>query len=286
MIATIWYSAWGTRKEIPFLPKPTDSGEQRVLRRLFAELASAFQNRSFRWLFSGVLIVFLMVGVDAALNLYMFQYFWELTGGQILLVLVVSPIGLILGTLFTRALHARWDKRPWLVIGTAGWALLQILPVVLRLADWFPANGTTELIVSLVLFRFAQGVIVQQAIVSFGSMMADVADEHELSSGRRQEGIFFGAVAFSGKAASGLGTIVAGVGLDLISWPRGVEIQTAADVPAATLVQLGLLYGPIVAGFAVVSVWCYTHYGLNRSRHAEILRELELARRARPQQAG
>ena len=285
MIVTIWYSAWGTRKEIPFLPKPTESGEHRVLRRLRAELTSAFQNRSFRWLFAGVLIVFLMVGVDGALNLYMFQYFWELTGGQILLVMVISPVGLIVGTLFTRALHRRWDKKPGLVIGTAGWALLQILPVALRLADWFPVNGTTELIVSLVLFRFAQGAIVQQAIVSFGSMMADVADEHELSSGRRQEGVFFGAVAFSGKAASGLGTIVAGVGLDLISWPRGAAIQSAADVPAATLVQLGLLYGPIVAGFGVVSVWCYTHYGLNRARHAEILRELELARRARPQPA-
>ena len=38
----------------------------------------------------------------------------------------------------------------------------------------------------------------------------------------------------------------------------------------------------IVAGFAVVSVWCYTHYGLNRSRHREILAALEVARKSSP----
>ena len=51
-----------------------------MLPRLFRELASAFRNVSFRWLFAGVLIVFLMVGVDAALNLYMYEFFWGLSG--------------------------------------------------------------------------------------------------------------------------------------------------------------------------------------------------------------
>ena len=92
MVVTIWYSAWGTRREIPFLPQPTESGDRHVLRRMFRELGSAFQNHSFRWLFSGVLIVFLMVGVDGALNLYMYEYFWELTGPQILLLVVISPL--------------------------------------------------------------------------------------------------------------------------------------------------------------------------------------------------
>ena len=67
----------------------------------------------------------------------------------------------------------------------------------------------------------------------------------------------------------------AGVALDLISWPRGPHIQTAADVPSDALVSLGLLYGPIVAGLGFVSAWCYTHYHLTRERHAAILVELE-----------
>jgi Na+/melibiose symporter-like transporter len=69
------------------------------------------------------------------------------------------------------------------------------------------------------------------------------------------------------------------VALDLIAWPRGQGIRSAADIPSETLVQLGIVYGPVVAGCAVVSVWCYTHYRLDRMRHQKILQQL-LARRA------
>jgi Na+/melibiose symporter-like transporter len=34
--------------------------------------------------------------------------------------------------------------------------------------------------------------------------------------------------------------------------------------------------------FAVVSVWCYSHYQLTRARHEEILAELELRRGREP----
>lgn len=128
--------------------------------------------------------------------------------------------------------------------------------------------------------KFVQGLILQQAFIAFGSMMADVADEHELESGMRQEGIFFGAIAFSGKATSGFGNFVGGIGLDVISGPRGPDIQSAADIPAETLVNLGVLYGPVVAAFAVISLWCYSHYWLTKSRHQDIIVQLNARRTA------
>ncbi len=110
-------------------------------------------------------------------------------------------------------------------------------------------------------------------------MVADIVDEHELKTGRRQEGIFFASVSFSGKFTTGIGNVVGGVALDLISWPRGVDIQSAADVPAETIVWLGLVYGPIVAGFAVVCLYCYSKHRLDRDRHVEIVKNLEARRR-------
>ncbi len=65
------------------------------------------------------------------------------------------------------------------------------------------------------------------------------------------------------------------------SFSLAASQPAAADVAPQTLVQLGILYGPIVAGFAVVSVWCFTHYKLNRARHREILEELQQMRQAR-----
>ena len=240
---------------------------------------SLLHNQSFRWLFIGVLIVFVMVGVDGALNIYMNNFFWELTPSQMAILALPSGIGIMLGTFFTPMLHRLFDKKPGVVWGTAWWSACQIAPVLLALAGMFPEAGSSTLVWTLFAIRFVQGVGVVQALVSFGSMMADIADEHELETGQRQEGIFFGAVAFSGKAASGVGNIVAGIGLDVISWPRGPDVQGPGDVPYETVVDLAILYGPVVAGFAVVSVWCYTKYHLNRDRHREILRALE-ARRA------
>jgi Na+/melibiose symporter-like transporter len=278
MVVTIWYSAWGTQKEIPFLLPPTVKPKRSIGGNLAFELKEAFQNSSFRWLFFGVLIVFIMAGVNGALDLYMFQYFWELTGRQMLYLQVAQVVGLMIGTFFTAILHRFTTKRFGVVLGTAAWAVFQVLPVVLRLMDWFPDNGTLTLVYTLLVMKFAQGFLLQQAFISFGSMMADVADEHEFYFKTRQEGIFFGAIAFSGKATSGFGNFIGGIGLDIIAWPRGADIESAADIPAETLINLGLLYGPIVASFALVSVWCYSHYSLTAERHADILTELRRRR--------
>lgn len=274
MVITIWYSAWGTQKEIPYLLPPSVKPARSIGGNLMFELKEAFQNASFRWLFFGVLIVFIMAGVNGALDLYMLQYFWELKGSQMLWLQMATVIGLMLGTFLTSTLHRYTSKRFGVVLGTAAWALFQLLPVVLRLLDMFPENGEEELVWTLLVMKFIQGVLLQQAFISFGSMMADVADEHEYNFGTRQEGIFFGAIAFSSKATSGFGNFIGGIGLDIISWPRGVDIKSAADIPAQTLMELGLLYGPIVAAFSVVSVWCYSHYNLTKERHGEMLEVL------------
>ena len=261
--------------QIPRLPQPTGRVEKLawwgVLTRMMSETIDALRNPSFRWLFLGVLVVFLMVGVDASLNLYMNTFFWELRSSDLLLFYVASPLGVMFGALFTSKLNQWFDKKPAVVWGTSWWAVCQIAPVALRMLDTFPQNGATSLVVTLVVVKFVQGVGVAQALVTFSSMIADVADENELRNGKRQEGIFFAAVSFANKCTTGLGNIVAGVALDLIAWPRGPQIQTAADVPAETIHQLGLLYGPIVAGFVIVCVWCYSHYHLTQQRHQEIM---------------
>jgi Na+/melibiose symporter-like transporter len=284
MVSSVLLSAWGTRAHIPFLPQPLGDAVRvsplGALVRTLKETGEALRNRSFAWLFTGVLVVFTMVGVDGALNLHMNTYFWELSSGDNIFFFAAYPLGIMFGALFARRLNELFDKKPSVVAGTAWWALCQIVPVLLRLAGWFPENGTDTLLWTLVAVKFVQGVGVVQALVTFGSMVADIVDEHELATGKRQEGVFFASVSFSGKFTTGIGSVVAGLTLDLIDWPRGAAIRTAADVPADTLVWLGLIYGPIVSGFAVVSVWCYSRHRLDRQRHAEIVRALEARRQA------
>lgn len=279
MWVTIWISAIGTHKEIPYLPDHGTAQEEFRFAAVIRETVLAIQNSNFRALFLAVLVSFVMNGVNVALNLFMFTFFWELDASALQIVLIAYPLGILVGTPLTQYFHRRFDKKPAVVWGTAWWATLQLLPVVLRLLGFFPENDSFWLVYILVTVAFVQGVGVCQGVVSFGSMVADIVDDHELKTGRRQEGIFFAAVSFAGKATSGLGGLIAGFGLDLINWPRGAEIRTAADVAPETLVDLGLLFGPGVAIFGFTAVWLYTRYRLNRQQHAEILGQLR-ARRA------
>lgn len=281
MMITIFWSAWGTRSVIPFLPKAQAApwiSVGGVLRRVMVDVLAALRCGSFRWLFLGILILFIMVGVDGALTIYIYTYFWEMSRNEILALAPAYPLGIMLGAFVAPSMLRRFGKRAGLMFGVASWAGWQIVPIALRLMDLLPENGDDLLIPLLIVMRLIQGAGTVQGSVAFGSMVADTIDEHELETGKRQEGIFFAASSFSGKAASGFGNIVAGFGLDIIDWPRGVQIKTAADVPTETIVDLGLMYGPFVAGFGVVSIWCFTHYALTRERHEEILEELELRR--------
>ena len=164
-----------------------------------------------------MLIVFIMAGVNGALDIYMFQYFWELDGGEMLNVNLAPIVGLLVGAFLAGPLMRRTGKLFGVLLGTAAWAACQVIPVVCRLLDAFPANGTAELFYTLVAFKFVQGLILQQAFIGFGSMMADVATSTELESGTRQEASS-SAPRLSSKATR-LRTFLGGLGLDIIDWP-------------------------------------------------------------------
>ncbi len=285
MFVTIIWSAWGTHSRIPYLPlaklEDTKVSLGGIFVRTFTEMWQALQNRSFAWAFGGTLVIFVMVGTDNALNLYMFEYFWGLSSQHKLVLMLLYPLGIMIGTFLVPLLHQRVDKRHGITIGISGWSLCQIVPVFLRFFGVLPENGTTELAAVLTAIKFVQGMFAAQSLVSFHSMIADIADQHELSTGKRQEGIFFAAGSFASKSTSGLGSFLAGIGLDIIQWPTGDHIQTTADVPVHTLANLGLMYGPIVSGFAVISVLLVVQCKMTRREHEEVVTQLESMRAER-----
>ena len=283
MVISIAWMVWGTRGFIPFLPKAGGSSASRpwaVLRRTVRDVRDALRLPSFASLFSGGLVVFLMVGTDQALNLYMVTYFWDLPRQQAVALFMAYPIGTIIGLLLSVQFQRRFGYRVALLVGTVFWAGGQVLPVIWRFLGWFPANGTAYLLPALVAVAIVQGAGAVQANVAFGAALADVADENELASGRRQEGIFFSASSFAFKLASGASSLIAGLALTLIHWPVGHHIQTAADVAPHRIFELGVMYGPAVVAFSFLTLWFYSRYALTRERHVEILAELAQRRRA------
>ena len=106
-------------------------------------------------------------------------------------------------------------------------------------------------------------------------MLADVADEQELVVDKRQEGVFFGVYSFIIKATAGLGAATGGIVLDLIEWPTGESVKTAADIPSETLFQLAMIAGPGLAIGFVPAILLWRNYRLSKSRHEQILSQIE-----------
>jgi len=182
MVVTIVWSGVGTHHRIPYLPRP--GGEEvklslwGIVVRMLGEIWGALNNHSFRWLFAGALIIFIMVGIDGALNLYIFEYFWELDSRAKLYVLLLYPVGIILGSMVSPITHRRINKRTGVIIGAAGWASVQIIPILLRFVGWFPENGTDELVITLVALKILQGFLTAQSLISWprGAHIQSAAD--------------------------------------------------------------------------------------------------------------
>jgi GPH family glycoside/pentoside/hexuronide:cation symporter len=110
--------------------------------------------------------------------------------------------------------------------------------------------------------------------VGFQSMLADTADEHEYLFGVRREGLFFSGLTLAYKAASGLGGLIAGIGLDLIHFPTDLASRPNAVMSAEVLERLALISGPLPALIAATAPLFLFGYHLTRKKHARIIAEL------------
>ncbi len=279
MAVAIVLSALGTHSRIPYLSTPA-VGERFSLARLYREIREALSNPSFAMLFAGVLIFFVARGVADALGIYMGTFFWRLTTRDVLLIPLAGALGVTIGTPFFTLTSRRLalDKKHVFVLGIWWFSIFTIALPLLKIVGFYPEHGSALYLPLIYAFNLVASFGAAASLVASGSMMADIADEHELTVGRRQEGIFFGALSFSGKAAVGLGSAMAGFALTAIEFPRQVA---PSEVPESTVLLLGVIAGPGVAGLMIIGNLLMARYRLTRERVAEIHHEL-VRRRGAP----
>ena len=112
-------------------------------------------------------------------------------------------------------------------------------------------------------------------IIVMFAMTADVADWGEARTGRRHEGVVFGAIAFANKFAAGTFTAALGAILGAI----GISATAAGAAPAA-FSRDGLLAAAFLlpaAGY-LVSALVVIAYPISRRAHEGVLAALATAR--------
>ena len=279
MVLSVWYSAVGTRSRIPYLPSASAS-QRFTFGAVISDTVLAIKNPSFRSLIIGFAIIIVAFGAAGALGLYMLTFFWALGPAAILLALLAGPLGSIVGYATSRRFFNRFDKKVGVLIGAGIWLGAHGITVPLYLLGVFPPPGSTGILLVVSCFGALGALGIAYLLVGMGTMLADIADQHELTSDQRNEGIFFGAFSLTNKSSAALGSLIGGSALDLLSWPTGSAIRSAADVPPEVLVNLGLAWGPLALLLALPGLWFLNSYQLNREAHAAILSELHARRLA------
>lgn len=265
MVLSIGYSAWGTRDQIPYLPRASATSQPVSLRQLLDEGAIAWQNPSFRSLFLGTFLFWISFSINEIFNQWLRIYFWGLTTGQIAFLGLALLSGFLVSAPFTRSLHRRFDKKATAIVSSLLPASLTGVLVVLQLAGALPNVGAT-IFYLLAVGAVVGGVCAAVAVVSGQSMMADVAQEIAHVSGRNSIGMLFAGVSFSQKVSSGFGHYLASVALGWIAIPKGA--QPGSLTPE--MVQWIGLSSLIASIFSIGAAIAYFGYRIDRNRHAEL----------------
>ncbi|MBW2273813.1 MAG: MFS transporter [Deltaproteobacteria bacterium] len=271
-ILVIFVSAYFTRDQVPLLSQVPADLPRASARALLDEIRTCLTNDNYKALLLGMVFLSSTMGLHETLTSHVGLFFFELREDQIRFLALGAPPGLLLAAILTPKLHVWFDKRETLIAGILGMVTAVAGPIVLRLLGWFPENGAPALFPILCALKGMSYAASAVMVISIVSTLADVTDEHELLTGRRQEGVFFAARSLFSKLTSGLGHLLAGLAIDVIDFPVGVR---SGEVDPDTLHNFGVVAGPLTVLPAVISLFFYARYRIDRVRHAEIRRELE-----------
>lgn len=273
IVTAIFTCAVGTHHLIPRLKRPARVARF-TLRRFRGEVRDALAIPSYRALIVAALFASVGGAFTDVFGLYLNTYFWEFTSTQMAAFVPGVVVGVACGVTVARPISMRWDKRTAALRFATFAVFVGPLPIFLRLADLMPTNGSDLLLAILVTHA---GFLVMCAVaigILIGSMISDTVDQNELRTGKRQEGIFASAIAFSAKAASGVGTLLAGISLDLIAFPRPEAGAPQPTVAAEQALALGWIVGPGLFSLWLCTLYCLSRYRLTRAEHNRIRTEL------------
>jgi glycoside/pentoside/hexuronide:cation symporter, GPH family len=260
----------GTRTAIPRLPQASP-GQVFSWTQPLGDLGLIFKNRNFRMSTGANLAFGMCAGVYTTLSLYLGTYFWEFSTDQLAGLVVPTALATILAFIVLNRLGRRFDKPALLAAASFALAMNLVWFIGARLLDLLPENGHA-LIYPLQCLNVMIGVMLIITLQVLGiSLAADILDEQELMTGRRQEGVVFAAGSFVGKATTGAGSLLAGIVIDLSGMAPGLQ---PGEVGQSVLQSLGWFAMVVVSGLALVAFVFFTRLRLSRADHAIVTAQL------------
>ncbi len=251
-----WFPIWWVTYE-----RPREEPEHNLTTREY--FAALVGNRSFRRLLALFALGRIAIDLPMALFLLYFTYvlgkpevFEPVMGTFLVCTVLAMPLWL-------RFAKGR-DKATVYNQACVGWFLAFVAFFVLQ-PEW--PLGIILIVAGLAGAGYAAADMIPW------SMVADIADEDEIISGERREGLYVGVFTFLRKLAGAIGVASAFAVLDWVGFESGRQN------PEQVLWTLRGMTALVPAMFVLASAFAARGYTLGRLRHREILAELDRRRR-------
>jgi Na+/melibiose symporter-like transporter len=242
--------------------------------RFFTSIVAALRNASFRIVLGSYSLLFLGVVINNTLAIHFLTYYVNITVSRHMSAFQLAFfVGALAGVAFWMRISRIVEKHLLLFTGTVGTA------VVMGCAYSLLGEGHLFGTRSLPPLLFGHGLAGFFASIIWiipTSMIADVVDEDELSSGSRREGTFFGLFHFGEQIAAGAAILVTGLLIDRFA---GL-VPGQAQQSAVTILRIGMLYSLLPSTLLAVAALPVLRYSLNRRRVASI--QMQLGHRPSP----
>jgi Na+/melibiose symporter-like transporter len=264
MVISILYSSFKTRNDISNLSTWSGSSS---FPQMISELKIAITNKSFILFFLGSLSLSISWGMLNSLTLFINTDFWGLRGDQLGIFLFIYFPAAFLAFSITPRLVVKFGKRHFVLLCLMGVAVASPTAFIFYNLGLTPEKGTTSLVLFLCIPLVFISTLSIAGNMARDSMIGDIADEVDLQSGKRQEGVLYSAVSFVQKVNTAIGALTGGITL----WIFDISKDTPTDDQAYSLFFVQGVVGPILF---VIPLLFFYFYTLDRKRHAEILEKI------------
>jgi Na+/melibiose symporter-like transporter len=277
VLVIVLLSAWQTRDRIPTLAPPdARAGTRNAFVATWLDLVALLRQRAFRAVFFGLAIASIASGVTINLGLHAGSFFWDVNTQVLGAWRIVVAVAILAGLAYWTRQAATREKGALFSAGLLWYVVIHTAVWLAATYGFWPDRDHASFVP---LYLIGTGLLAPFAVASTfalgQSMMADCADQDEDESGRRREGVFFGAASLAAKVTLGGGAWIAGMITDLVGL---TGLHDVSDVTPEMREQLGLAMTLSVLVLIGLSLLVFRGYDLSRARMAEIHARLEARR--------
>jgi Na+/melibiose symporter-like transporter len=260
VVVTELWSAFGTRRYIPYLPRAPKGEKALNFSILWREIKGVFSNKAFTIFFATSAIMAMGTLGIKALDIYMGVYFWRLPASLTLVLPGLSTLAYAVGTFVWAAISKRIGKKSTFIAGVLGYGVITAILPVAKIMGVFFTNGSPLYFPAILGTSMLGSFVLSSYGVMSGSILPDVVDDYSRQTGRRMAGLITGFLYVISTISSASSQLIAGVVLGLI----GLAPKAAPDsVPLLVANRLGFFSSAAAIATTVGFYFVFRRYPIS-----------------------